>query len=456
MKNYFSIYLYSADNVDAVVRVLSKLYTEVPKDEIQEIVNIALDDEGGCIGDCLTEEVANEYADMLEDVGADISVVKMTDEQVKMAIEDGDIVEEDSQEAYEPRQYEPSEEDLAPAELYQYKREQMWYYMKFCMIGWAIATVGFCMMPFGNEIIGFLLVLAGVIVVDIPAFGVLRAGFGIGSLFAASGAVYEITYASGRKEYDYTEQNIGYVMAIITYLITLVVGVFAMLINIFKTFFEALAIKNENKLDVEFKDSIFVPPLFGIGVFIVGLIASGISGAVYEYQYMHPEQYSKDEIKEKVNLVKTRMSATNWSYAFYEYDYDTDTRSTILEVKYSLGAYSVEIGTYEESPLKLTSGTYLGNTGVWVYNALPVTDETLIKELNSFTLGSLVDFVELEKDINNVFAGDNYLDGWNIYWHNAKLVDGYLKLETNSDNSISRIVNASGIDEGFSLIEFKY
>ena len=67
-----------------------------------------------------------------------------------------------------------------------------------------------------------------------------------------------------------------------------------------------------------------------------------------------------------------------------------------------------------------------------------------------------MDFVELEKDINNVFAGDNYLDGWNIYWHNAKLVDGYLKLETNSDNSISRIVNASGIDEGFSLIEFKY
>ena len=108
MKNYFSIYLYSADNVDAVVRVLSKLYREVPKDEIQEIVNIALDDEGGCIGDCLTEEVANEYADRLEDVGADISVVKMTDEQVKMAIEDGDIVEEDSQEAYEPRQYEPS------------------------------------------------------------------------------------------------------------------------------------------------------------------------------------------------------------------------------------------------------------------------------------------------------------------------------------------------------------
>ena len=215
---------------------------------------------------------------------------------------------------------------------YSAVKEDLWKYLIFCMIGWPVFAVGVCLTMF-EVWIGILLIIAGIVIVDIPSFKLLAAGYGLAGLFAVSGAVYEITYSDGSKRYDYSEKNAGATMAFITYVLVAFIGILVMVFRILRLLFMAASIKRKFKLELTFKETVLFPTTFALGVFAVFLIAIIICSIIAEYQRIHHDDLNDKETFDLLVDMEETIETASYSYMFYDYD---DTRVDFVYVKHQV------------------------------------------------------------------------------------------------------------------------
>ena len=455
MKAYFGVSLFEIGaNRDEIIDILVSYYDESQRSVVEKILNQIDENGSGTVVDCMSRFEADECAQRLIKAGGDAEVYQMSEEEIADAIECGDIIEKEErvedEDNYVNNEDNP-DEIKSPIEQYNEKIALLWQYLLFCIVGWIVATVGFCLSAFDNWF-GFILILAGIIIVDIPSFKLLRAGYGLGSLFAASGAVYEITYADGHKETDYTEKNIGFVLAIITYLITLAIGVFVMVFRVFKTFSEAMSIKKEHNIQVGFKDSPFFKPIIAITVFVVGCISIGVCNAIADYQYEHPEDMQKEEITLAINNAMTKMRTSEWSAYSRSYNNETNVYEFYYTIQHANdNSYYVEIGSLGEDIYKIDEGGYLYYNGTWseVVNleTKETTTTTFGDKLNMFLIESMIDVKDITENIDDVYGRvEEYNNSTTIYYHRKANKGGKMQIRISSDSMITDIYGIGDLD----------
>ena len=454
-KIYYGITLFDVGSSrEKVVDTLLSWYGGESRNTVEKIIDQIIENGSGTILDCLTKEEAESYVSKLTNIGAKVEIYEMSEEEIADAIKCGDIVVENSNGDFENSDY----ENQNPMEKYQSKMELLWHYLLFCIGGWVVATIGFCVMPF-NDFFGFLLVIGGIIIVDIPSFKLLRAGYGLASLFAASGAVYEITYKSGRKELDYSEKNMGYILAIFTYLITCIVGVFVILFRIFKTFGEVMAIKKEHNLQLSFKEGPFLKPIIALSVFVVGCIAISISNSIANYRLEHPSDMSKDEITTVMTNAVNKMKTSDWS--FFERHYDSEKNEYIYTVALQHAdddSYLIKIGEIGEEVFDIEEGYYLYFENAWSkvidlennqYEPTSYSDK-----LNMFLIENLVDFEDMKKNLDDVYGRNNdYDNSTSIYYHRKSKDGGTLQVRITSESMISYVNGVDGLEYGLEIYD---
>ena len=451
MKSYYGITLLEVGpNRQQVLDLLIKWYPNDSKSTVEEILNQIEKSGEGTVLDCLSKAEADDALKTLQSIGATAEIYEMPEDEVADAIECGDIVEES--EGASERKSEGS--NLSPMQKYQETTAELWRLLLFCMAGWAIATIGFCTLPF-NDIFGFLLVIAGVVVVDIPCFKALRAGYSLASLFAASGAVYEITYKSGRKQYDYSEKNMGYVMAIFTYVITIIVGVFIMVFKLLKTFLHAVKLKNENNLKVEFKDSHLFKLIIALAVFVLGFVAMAIANGVAEKQRTHPTDMTKEEIVSLMDDAVTNMKVSDWSVRERSYNSETNVYEDTLIIMHEGddNSYYVKIGDtkYAKELFKIDAGEYLYFEGTWhkitdLANK-QYEDTKFADALNIFLIENMVDLSAIKADSKQAFGKQlEYDKSYEMFYHRSKKDGGMLQVRMTEEKFINYISGAKGID----------
>ena len=400
------------------------MYPGVSDSEIRSLLDDCKAGDVVPVSDCISEERANKIHEEVIGLGAEANVYEMSEEEIQSAIETGDIVVDKKQSPKSSQQ----NIDVTPMEDYQANRKVLWKFMIFCMIGWAIAAIGFGVMNM-NDIAGFVMIIIGVIIVDLPVYRLLAAGFTLGSLMYATAPVYIITYKSGRQTTDRSAKQGAAALAIFTYLITLIVGVFVMVFRIFKCIFTAVRIKRKHKLEIKFKDSIWFPTFIGLGEFAVFCAVIGIISAVAEFQATHPVSMSKEQIIELLDFSKQDVVNEDFSYYVCDYGeevYDYHTRVMHAGIDNS---YLVMLGEKAKELYQIDAGNYLYYENKWQLVTNIETQETTATtfgdKLDQFRIENLVDYDGMKNDMNNVY-GDNENGVYDcIYWHKNTGMRGY-------------------------------
>lgn len=424
-QRYFGVELTSVgSNYEKVFSYIKKMYPNVSDSEIRSLLDDCNAGDVVPVSDCISEESANKIHAEVISLGAKANVYEMSAEEIQSAIETGDIVVDKKESPKSSQQ----NVDVTPMEDYQANRHVLWRFMIFCMIGWAIAAIGFGVMNM-NDIAGFVMIIIGVIIVDLPAYRLLIGGFTLGSLFYATAPVYVITYKSGRQTVDRSAKHGAAVAAIFTYLITLIVGVFVMVFRIFKCIFTAIKIKKQHKLQIKFKDSIWLPTFVGLGEFAIFCAVIGIISAVANYQATHPVSMSKEQIIQLLDSSKQDIAHEDFSYYVCDYGeevYDYHTRVMHAGVDDS---YLVMLGDKAKDLYQIDAGNYLFYKNKWSLVTNIETNETTATsfgdKLDQFRIENLVDYDGMKNDMDNVY-GDNENAVYDmIFWHKNTGMRGY-------------------------------
>ena len=143
--------------------------------------------------------------------------------------------------------------------------KEVWKIIIFCCVGWLLITVGLKITP--------LLAVVGALVISVPSVIAVRR-YGFKNIFNYD---YQIvtTYADGHKTYDVDlGGKLG--LMVVQLILTIFVGVVLTPIR-----YIAYCIKfnaNCKKLNwkPEFKQSILLPTVVGVGVFVLGLVLASV------------------------------------------------------------------------------------------------------------------------------------------------------------------------------------
>ncbi len=291
---------------------------------------------------------------------------------------------------------------------------ELWKAIGFCMAGWTLAVIGFCMNYTGNGL-GLLLVFLGVIVVDLPCFKILLAGGSLGMMFGAVvGADRIITYSDGSKKRDSSGWSAGMAVTIFTWLATVIVGVFAVVFKIFKLFFALMTMKKDAGVKNDIKRAPWLPVLVGIAFFVVGLIANSIFGAAYDHHENWKDEFTDEETVTMINNAVLGMEEQSFEYKIWGDGYLEDTYATLVKHDPIYG-YRVEITTYGATYYGIAAGEYLmqHSVGAWTdIGGTPVTDENTVSLLDGLTIPGLINYPGItgSEEIGNVTASAYWAD----------------------------------------------
>lgn len=361
-------------------------------------------------------------------------------------------------------------------EEYNATLKDLWLCIAFCIVGWIVACVGFAMIA--NSDIGILLVLIGVIIVDLPCFKILLAGGSLGMLFGSIvGAERIIYYTDGTKKRDNSAWSAGLAVTIFTWLATAVVGVFAVVFRIFKDFMHLISLKKEGGIYTDAKTAPWLPIVVGIGVFVGGLIAVGIVGAVGDYQDSIRDDFSDAETVEIIEGIEADMLANDWAYMLWgsadgpyltvKHEYFADEgRQLSIEItdegsdKLGIDAGNYAIGWFEDEVLyaRFVDGT----------TQAMITDEAIKLKLESFTIENILAADAMVDSIADVYAFNTGYSQGSIYSDGETETKITFKREGASGEQAVvyagakgdawrvRVVEAPYSWEGGNYIEFKY
>lgn len=431
-ERYFGVELTSVGpNYEKVFSYMKKLYPGVSDSEIRSLLDDCEAGDVVPVSDCISEEKANKIYEEVIGLGAEANVYEMSEKEIQSAIQTGDIVVDKKQSPKSSQQAPKSIQqdiDVTPMEDYQANRKLLWKFMIFCMIGWAIAAIGFGVMNF-NDIAGFVMIIIGIIIVDLPVYRLLAAGFSLGSLMYATAPVYIVTYKSGRQTTDNSAKQGAAAAAIFTYLITLIVGVIVMVVRIFKCIFTAAKIKREHKLEIKFKDSIWLPTFVGLGEFAIFCIVIGIISSVANFQATHPTSMSKEQITELLNFSKQDVVNKDFSYYVCDYGEEVYDYHTRVMHEGTDNSYLVMLGEKAKELYKIDAGNYLYYENKWQLVTNIETKETTATtfgdKLDQFKIENLVDYDGMKNDMNNVYGNNKNSVYDCIYWHKKSGMRGY-------------------------------
>lgn len=310
-------------------------------------------------------------------------------------------------------------------EEYALTLKDLWLCIGFCIVGWIVACVGFSMIA--DSDLGVLLVILGVLIVDLPCFRILLAGGSLGMLFGSViGAERIIHYSDGTKERDNSAWSAGLAATLFTWLITLVVGVFAMVFRIFKNFMHLLSLKKEGDIKTDVKTAPWLPIVVGLAVFFGGLIVVGIVGAANEYQASVRDDFTDEETTAMLEGISKDMTEQNWSFKIWQgaeialtVDHKyypgegseidiTVTKDGEERLGIPEGAYAIGVFTDEDEILYATVGQD-GNISGYV------TDTALCEKLYKFTPEGIFAIDAMLQDIEKVNAYDNESNQGGMY-----------------------------------------
>ncbi|MBR2930259.1 MAG: hypothetical protein IKC32_03410 [Clostridia bacterium] len=375
------------------------------------------------------------------------------------------------EESYESDEY--YGDDVMPQEEYNAGLKQLWTLIGFCIVGWIVFCVGNAMMYYND--IGFILMLVGVLIVDLPCFKILLAGGSLAAVFGAYiGAERIIYYTDGTKKRDSSGWSAGLAAGIFIWLITLVVGAVAMAVRIIKTFFYLLSIKREESIHTDAKSSPWLPILIGIAVFVGGFIGINVVTGIIDQQQSVQDDYTDEETREMLAELKEDMAASHWQVVFWkgtevyltiEHDYYPDYDEDVIVVDVA------EIGAEE---VGLAAGKYLidKTEGGTAYGLLvsgtqfdPIVDEAILAKLKMYETETMISADAMLADISNVnaYATDYtqglYDEGEIIFTLKTKGASGdetVIRAGKNNGEWLVRMVESPYTWEETASVEFKY
>lgn len=313
------------------------------------------------------------------------------------------------------------DDELDAVTEYNERLKDLWLCIGFCIAGWIVACIGFAIFPTND--LGFLLIIAGVIIVDLPCYKVLLAGGSIATLLGASfGAPRVIYYTDGTKETDHSGWSAGMAASIFAWLATLVVGVLAMVLRIFRNFFSCMSLKKDADIDNDVKKAPWLPVVVGIAVFILGLIISNVAAGAIEYNEVWQDDFDDATSIEMLTNVVDGMEKEGFSYEIYLGENATEK----LEVTHSAatggatqGTYYITVPAEAATVLGIEAGSYMRYAdGSWqkgdMFSSATVTDTATIAVLEEYTVKGFLAYDIIVDDIENLTVYDRKFepDGW--------------------------------------------
>jgi len=309
-----------------------------------------------------------------------------------------------------------SEERRERVDEYFEKLYDLWLCIVFCIAGWIVACIGFAMIA-SNDL-GILLVVIGVVIVDLPCYKILLAGGSLGSIIGASvGASRIIHYSDGTKRRDDSAWSAGLAASIFTWLATLVVGVFAIVIRIFKDFIACMSIKKNEDIKTDIKAAAWLPIAVGLAVFVLGIIISSAAGAAIEHNAIWQDDFDDKTSIEMLDKVVAGMESIDFSYSAIMVD--TPEREKV-SVSYAApdegatkGTYAVTVPESVATHLGITAATYYNEGAGWyrdMFEKAPVTEASALAFLEKCTIKGMLAYDTLVADVKNLTVYDRKYD----------------------------------------------
>ncbi len=283
----------------------------------------------------------------------------------------------------------------------------LWKRIMFCIIGWAIACIGFVIMDF-NTFVSLIFLLVGVIIVEIPCFKILLIGGGIGAFFASTFKDQEVIvkYNDGRTE-RYIESAAGErtMVRFLTWGITLFVGIIATVVNIFKKFGQLRQMQDKENPPKDWKEKPFAPIVVGLGAFVLGILLSGLTSSVVAAIIFNKDDYSDSEKIELIDKLLTDMATVDFAFNDGEY--------LLVEHDGKDDSYYVKVNETAKSDFKLSALEFIRKDGTWykcnmeekTFGAAASDAES--KELNKFTAKELIGYSAITDKMKDVTVRDD-------------------------------------------------
>lgn len=359
------------------------------------------------------------------------------------------------------------DDELDTVTEYNERLKDLWLCIAFCIVGWVVACIGFAIFPTND--LGFLFIVAGVIIVDLPCYKVLLAGGSIATLLGASfGAPRVIYYTDGTKETDHSGWSAGMAASIFTWIATLIVGVLAMVLRIFRNFFACMSLKGKADVGNDVKKAPWLPVVVGIEVFILGLIISSAAAGAIEHNEAWQDDFDNETKIEMLDNVVNGMEKEGFSYDIYL----GDDENMKLEVSHSGATGGATVGTYyitvpANAPdiLGIEAGSYSRSAdGSWSYgdmfNSTPVTDTATIAVLEEYTVKGFLAYDIIKNDIDNLTVYDRKLQSsawfdvvYRFHYH-VEAEHGYeMHFDAGEKDGVWRI---RMVEKPFSWPEYEY
>ncbi len=283
-------------------------------------------------------------------------------------------------------------------------RRDLWRRILFCMAGWAIACVGFFLMD-NHSLISMLLIMVGVVIVELPCYKVLLAGGSIVGLISATFNYTIVTkWSDGSTTEDNSARAAGGFLAIISWVITLFVGIIIVVVGIFKDFFKLMKIQKEEGLKPSIKEAAWLPIAAGIGFFILGIIVVAIASAIRTTYLNNRDEYTDEETIAIIDSLVTDMEARDFVYrTWYWPDEEDATEQEYYVVEHDAGGkYQITLSDKAKNDYKLTKNIYRRLSGAWYdYTGATLGDavsETEQKTLDAFTFAELIGYKEIKEN----------------------------------------------------------
>lgn len=280
----------------------------------------------------------------------------------------------------------------APSGSYSYEEHlaELWKLIIFCIVGWVVAVIGFCILGTTASGVGILFVLVGVIIVDLPAFRILLAGGSLGTLIGSIvGATQIITYTDGSTKEDNSGWSAGLFVTIMTWLATIFVGLVSIVVRIFKNFLACMRIKKEEGIETDVKHAPWLPMVVGISVFILGCIVNSIVTSAYGAIESSRDEFTDPETITMISDMVDGMKTENYEFVVW------DGSDKVINVKNVLGIeYAVIITAEGAEYFGISEGTYTYyySEGIWRYNNTIEADAAAVAVVEKYTIEKLINY----------------------------------------------------------------
>ncbi len=298
--------------------------------------------------------------------------------------------------------------------------------------GWFLMMLGVSLMNHAVDrfAIGFICLLAGLIIIPMPTVIMVWLGGGLREAFNTEFFI-ETTYSGGYKttEYDTTANVSNKILVLaLAFLLGYVLTPIRMVVGLY-AFFKAKRQLGIGRLP--FMRDVWLPLIVAVAVFILSAVMAGViinvANDAYEEE-QHTGEYTAEQITAITNEWKTAWTTANLKYAMSHEGNKCSIKVQKTGNRYTFtvsGLPNWDYNTGEtaylpESESKIPFGTYTYEGGTWADDAASLTQEQKTS-LQQCTLDSILSAILA---LNPILKNDNFMqkDGYDLISY--KDIDG--------------------------------